>query len=124
MYSIQKDWHEFRVFLPDLHTWLAENGGSGYAGLSANSSLQIHFEEQPGYEIEGAIDAMWDSLTEEDEEARWAHYADLNAAEADAREAILTADWGDMIPAERKLAMSRALSESDREAILLKYPQS
>ena len=124
MFNIEKDLKEFRVYLPDFHAWLAENAGSGYLGLSEDVNLRIHFEEQPGYEIEGAIDAMWDSLTEEEEEARWAHFDDLNAAEADAREAILTADWGDMIPAERKLAMSRALSNLDREAILVKYPQS
>jgi hypothetical protein len=124
MYTIQKDWKEYRVFLPDLNTWLEDNAGLGYLGMIADANLRIHFEEQPGYEVEGAIDAMWDSLTEEEEAARWAHYDDLNAAEADAKEAILTADWDDMIVAERKLAMSRALTALDREALLVKYPQS
>jgi hypothetical protein len=123
MYNIQKDWHEFNVFLPSLHTWLEDNAGTSYCGMSADVNLRIHFEEQPGYEIEGAIDMEWDSLTEEGEAAKWAHYNDLNAAEAEARDAILTMDWNDMIAAERKIAMNRALLEADREALLVKYPQ-
>lgn len=120
MYSIQKDWKEFRVFLPALEAWLAENA-TNYSSMSADVNLRIHFTEQPGYEVEGAIDAMWDSLTEEEEAARWAHFDDLNAAEADAKEALIDLSWDDMIPAERKLAMSRALSNLDREALLIKY---
>ena len=91
--------------------------------MSANSSLQIHFEEQPGYEIEGAIDAMWDAITEVGEAAKWTHSEALASAETDARESVLTADWNDMIPAERKIAMNRALTDADKEALLVKYPQ-
>jgi hypothetical protein len=123
VYTIEKDWKEFTVDWKAMDTWLRENIGSPYVGLSANSSLQIHFEEQPGYEIEGVIDMEWDSLTEEGEAAKRAHYADLNAAEAEARDAILTMDWDNMIAAERKIAMNRALLEADRESLLVKYPQ-
>lgn len=122
-YNIEKDWHEFNVFLPDLHAWLNENAVSGYCGMSADSNLRIHFTEMPSPELEVDIDIKWDALTEEGEAAKWTHYDALSAAEAAAREAILTADWNDMIPAERKIAMGRPLDDSDREAILLKYPQ-
>jgi hypothetical protein len=120
MYSIQKDWKLYNVYLPTLHIWLTENAGSGYRGMSADLNLRIHFEEQPGYEIEGAIDMEWDSLTEEGEAAK----CDRIAAEAEARDAILNIDWGDMIVAERKIVLNRPITEDDRIALLVKYPQS
>lgn len=124
VYTIQYDWKLFSVFLPSLQVWLVENAGLGYCGMSANSSLQIHFTEEPSEGIITAVDGQWTSLTEEGEAAKWSHYDDLNAAEADAREAILTTDWDNMVPAERKLAMNRTLSAEDKEALLVKFPQS
>lgn len=123
MYNIEKSWKVYNVFLPSLHTWLQENAGVQYCGMSANSSLQIHFENDPGSEIESSVDAKWSSLTEEGELAKWSHYADLNVAEDTARNAILSLDWDAMNAAERKLAMNRPLLDADRESLLLKYPQ-
>ncbi len=124
MFSIVKEWKAFRVFLPDLHTWLADLLPGSFAGLSADSVLTLWFEEQPGYEGEGAIDAYWEDLTEEGEDAKWVVYNAKNAAVAEARTAILTADFDDLIPAERKLFMNMTLTEEDRSALLLKYPQA
>lgn len=124
MYSIVKPWHEFRVFLPSLHEWLGENAGSNFKGLSADTALTIWFEDQPGYEVEDAVEAYWGSLTEEEEDARWVVYNAKNAAVEEARTAILTADFDDLIPAERKLFMNMMLTEDDRTALLLKYPQA
>lgn len=123
MYNIEKDWKSYNVFLPSLQVWLLANAGVGYCGMSADVNLRIHFEEQPSEGIITAVDAQWTSLTEEGEGVKWSHYEDLNAAEADARDAILTADWDNMVPAERKLAMNRTLSAEDKEALLVKYPQ-
>ena len=123
MYEITYDWKLFSVFLPDLHTWLQANAGAGYCGMSADVNLRIHFTDQPSEGIITAVDGQWSGLTEEGEGVKWSHYDDLNAAEAAAREAILTTDWDTMIAAERKLAMSRTLTSEDREAILVKYPQ-
>ena len=123
MHTIQYDWKEYNVNWKAIDTWLREDIASSYVGLSANSKLELHFEEEPSAETKAAIDAMWDAITEEAEAAKWTHSEALASAETDARESVLTADWNDMIPAERKIAMNRPLSESDRESLLTKYPQ-
>ena len=91
--------------------------------MSADLNLRLHFEAEPSVEIVAAIDAYWAALTEVDEAAKWTHSEALASAETDARESVLTADWNDMIPAERKIAMNRALSAADLESLLTKYPQ-
>ena len=98
------------------------NNVSNYACTHATYECN-HFTDQPSAEIITAVDGQWSGLTEEGEGVKWSHYDDLNAAEADAREAILTTDWDNMVPAERKLAMNRTLSAEDKEALLVKFPQ-
>jgi hypothetical protein len=123
MYNIDKSWKEYRVNLKDLHSWMISNAGATYCGMSANSSLQIHFTEEPSEEIKTAIDGRWDGLTTEGETAKFSHDAALDAAVSDAMTAVLTLEWDAMIPAERKIAMNRALDTADLEALLVKYPQ-
>lgn len=124
MFSIIKEWKEYNVDLADLHTWLKANAGAGYSGSSADYVLTIWFTEEPSEEIKTAIDAYWSGLTSEGEAAKITHRQNLDLAVVAALDAIPLEDWGDMIPAERKLAMGRALTDSDREALLVKYPQS
>ena len=124
MFSIVKSWNECRVHLPTLHAWVKENVGENYKGCSADSVLTLWFEEQPGYEAEGAIAAQWEGLTEEGEAAKFKLDADRAAAATAAKEALLTADFDSLIPAERKIWMGSALSVADLEALLVKYPQA
>ena len=114
MITIQYDWKPYRVYLQDLHAWLQTNS-AGYCGMSANSKLELHFTEAPD---EAAIAAKWEELTEESEAAKWAHSEALAAAEAKAREDVLTMSWDEMSPAQRKIAMNRPLTNEDREALL------
>jgi len=124
MFSIVKNWNEYRVHLPTLHAWVKENVGENYKGMSADSVLTLWFEEQPGYEVEGAIAAQWEGLTEEGEAAKFKLDADHAAAAAAAKEALLTADFDTLIPAERKIWMNSPMSAADLDALLAKYPQA
>lgn len=124
MYSITKEWKEFRVFLPDLVDWLRDNVGQIFSGLTADYVLNIWFTDQPGYEVEGAIEAYWDDLTEEGEDAKWAVFSAQNAAVEAARQGLLTASFDDLIPAERKMLLNMLLNDDDRAALLVKYPQA
>ena len=123
MFSIIKQWQSFRIYLPDLDAWLKDLGGENYVGNSADAQFTMWFTEQPGYEAEGAVEDYWASLTEEGEYAKWALYTFRNAAVEDAREALLTAAFDDLIPAERKILLGMPLSDSDKDAILVKFPQ-
>jgi hypothetical protein len=122
MFSIIKEWKEYDVDLADLHTWLKANAGVLYTGSSADYVLTVWFSEEPSEEIKTAVDGHWNGLTSEGEAAKITHRQNLDLAVVAALDAIPLEDWADMIPAERKLAMGRTLTDSDREALLVKYP--
>jgi hypothetical protein len=122
MFSIVKNWKEYRVHLGEFSAAVKTLAGENYKGASADYSLTLWFEEDPSEEIKAGIDAAWDALTEEGEAAKFKLDADRVAAVAAAKEALLTADFADLIPAERKLWMNRELSVADLDALLVKYP--
>lgn len=125
MFSIIKEWKEgWDVDLADLHTWLQTNVGENYKGSSADYVLTLWFGEEPDGTTKTAIDSHWDGLTEEGEAAKIATRLAKDAAVQDALAAIPSLDWNDMIAAERKLIMNRNLTEDDRTALLVKYPQT
>ena len=124
MFSIVKNWKEYRVHLGEFSAAVKEIVGENYKGASADYALTLWFEEELSVEVMAAIDAAWDALTEEAEAAKFKLDADRAAAVAAAKEGLLTADFADLIPAERKLWMNSQLSEADLDAILAKYPQA
>jgi hypothetical protein len=124
MFSIVKNWKEYRVYLGEFSAVVKDIAGENYKGMSADYKMTLWFEEEPSAENISAIDAAWEALTEEAEAAKFKLDADRAAAVAAAKEALLTADFADLIPAERKIWMNVALSDADRDAILAKYPQA
>jgi hypothetical protein len=122
MFSIVKEWKPFRIHLGELHAWLKEYAGENYKGLTADYTLTLWFEDQVGYELEGAIDDCWEAVTEETESAKFRLDADREAAVAAARAALLTASFDELIPAERKLCLNLALTNADKDTLLVKYP--
>jgi cytochrome c556 len=124
MFSLIKDWKEYRVHLGEFSAAVKALAGENYKGMSADYKMTLWFEEEPSAEITTAIDAAWEALTEEAEAAKFKLDADRAAAVAAAKEALLTADFADLIPAERKIWMNRELTVQDLDAILLKFPQA
>ena len=123
MYSIVKEWKSYKVHLPVLEAWFKANAGEGYKGNSADVVLTLWFDNEPSVEIKSAVDAQWDSLTEEGEAAKILLYENRNKVVEAAKAALLTATFDSLIPAERKLLMNVALTDDDRDALLVKYPQ-
>lgn len=123
MFSIVKEWESYRVHLGEFCAAVKEIAGDNYKGASADYVLTLWFEEAPSEEVAAAIDASWEALTEEGEAAKFKLDADREAAVAAAREALLTADFDSLIPAERKLWMNAALTAEDKDALISKYPQ-
>ena len=118
-----KEWKEFRVYLPDLRSQIQEIAGECFNGFSADHALTLWFTEEPSGSDITSIDSHWDALTELGETAKWTLYDNRLAAVEDARIGLLTASFNDLIPAERKLLLGLPLSDDDKDAILVKFPQ-
>ena len=69
MFTLDLQWKEFNVSLEAVKTWLDANVEIPSVGTSANSVFQIHFESEPSQSDKDAIQAYWDGLTEESDEA-------------------------------------------------------
>jgi hypothetical protein len=123
MYSIQKEWKSYRVYLPDLASWLTTNIGENYKGLSADYALTMWFEEEPTEQQKTDLTSSWDALTEEGEAAKWTLFDNRNAAVEAARTGLLTAAFDDLIAAERKIMLGMLLTDADKDALLVKFPQ-
>lgn len=124
MYTKKLEWKSFKVYLPEIHAWAKMECGPEYAGMSANSVLELHFVEEPTQEILDKIEQKWDSLAEEAEAAKFDFDAKAERAIQAAKEAILIADFSQMTPAERKIWMNQPLSDDDKSALVAKYPNA
>jgi hypothetical protein len=123
MFSVIKSWKSYRVHLGEFSAAVKDIAGENYKGSSADYALTLWFGSEPGEELTGIISEMWDALTEEGEAAKFKLDADREAAVAAAREALLTADFDTLIPAERKIWMNAPLTVEDKDALLVKFPQ-
>lgn len=123
MFAIVKEWQSFQIHLPVLEAWLKANAGEHYTGNSADISFTMWFSEEPSEGIKSAITAQWESLTEQGEAAKITLYENRNKAVEDAKVALLTALFDDLIVAERKLILNLPLTTDDLDALLVKYPQ-
>ena len=64
VYTHSLEWREFNVSLEAATTWLRANT-TDFVGLSADSSLKVHFTSVPSDEVKAAIDAYWAALTDD-----------------------------------------------------------
>ncbi len=68
MFAIKLSWKEFSVDLRALDAKMRLDYPS-YVGNQAHSDLELWFSEELSQEDQDAIQAYWDALTEESEEA-------------------------------------------------------
>lgn len=69
MFNLDLPWKEFNVALEKVGAWLDANIETECVGLSANYSLQIHFQAEPSQEEKEAILEYWEGIDEESDEA-------------------------------------------------------
>lgn len=125
MFSIVKEWKSYRIHIGEFHTVVKGIAGENYKGCSADAVLlSLWFDDEPSGEIIGSISSQWEGLTEGGEAAKWTLYDNRNLAIEDARTSLLTASFDDLIAAERKLLLGMVLTDDDKDALLLKYPQA
>lgn len=91
MATIVLSWKEFNLDLNAVETWLRANAGEAYTGSSGVGEgstthapgLHLNFSEDPSQEVKDAINAYWDSLeADSDEAAAYKSQEDRSADEA------------------------------------------
>lgn len=107
-YSMRLDWKEFNLDLNAVEAWMRANAGEQYCGNQAHSCLELWFLEEPSQESKDAIEAYWDALTEESEEAT------AYESNEERQEAIAALKAS----AKAKLIAGTPLSEAEATAIL------
>lgn len=130
MYSIQYEWkrdeegNSWKLDLPSFESWLRENAGEKYVGNSADSVLTLWFSEEPSEDVKELVHLMWENTLPEDEAPKIKLANDRELAVAKAKIEIVNQNWNQLISAERKIVLNQALSDSDKDALLVKYPQA
>lgn len=93
MYSIILEWKEFSVDLRAIETWLRAESDL-YSGSVAADKFTLYFSDEPSEEIKEAIQAKWDELEEDSDEAvsyqsQAAIRADVEAKKASAKAKLI-----------------------------------
>lgn len=113
-YSIELEWKEHNVNLDAVHSWMQENAGEQYCGMSSHSKLVVHFKEKPSSEEEQACRDYWEGLDEESEEAgSYASAEDIKAASDAMRAGLVSKTWDQMSAAERKMVLGLPVSRQE-----------
>jgi len=106
MYKLELPWKQFNVDIRAVDAQLRLDYAS-YAGSQASYTLELWFNEEPSEQDKTDIQAMWDGITEESEEAQ------SYESQAD----IETARLAKVASARAKLA-ALGLTEDELKAIL------
>lgn len=67
-HTMELSWKDHSVDLEAFEEWARENCGDQYCGNSADSSLKLHFLEEPSQEMKDAINAKWAELDDKEHE--------------------------------------------------------
>lgn len=81
MFTLDLQWKEFNISLPKIREWVDANISAPCVGISANSKLEIHFSEEPSQADKDALQAYWEALDENSDEAQ--EYVSMQAILAD-----------------------------------------
>jgi hypothetical protein len=99
MITLDLNWKTFNISLPKLREWIDANIATPCVGISANSKLQIHFEQEPEELDKNALLSYYEALDEESIEATSyltkeqelaAQQAELQAKKDSAKAKLLT----------------------------------
>jgi hypothetical protein len=98
MITLDLNWKQFNVSLSKIREWVDANITTPCVGISANSKLQIHFEQEPEELDKNALLSYYEAIDEESIEAtsyqtreqeEAARQADLQAKQNSARAKLL-----------------------------------
>lgn len=95
-HDIVYSWKDFRIHLPSLHEWMKSNAPK-YVGASANTSLILHFSEEPSQQTKDRIQMYFDAAKEESESEKRALDETRQKAKKMAIDAIPSMLWLSLI---------------------------
>lgn len=121
--SIKLEWKPFKAHLPELESWMRSNFPT-YVGNSADACLTLWFSEEPDQDTKDLVAMQWDSLVDVDEAAKVQLLQDRETAVIAAKENIVNLTWNQLTIAERKIILNQPLTDADKDALLVKYPQA
>lgn len=114
MQKLELQWREFNVDLEAVEAKMKTDYPESYKGNQSGLCLELWFDELPSQEDCEAIQAWWDALTAESDEAvSYRSQAQIQAAIAQIKEGIPEKTWNTMITIERRLQMGLPVSKND-----------
>jgi hypothetical protein len=69
MFTLDLNWKTFNISLPKLREWIDANIETPCVGISANSKLQIHFEQEPEEVDKNDLLSYYEAIDEDSIEA-------------------------------------------------------
>lgn len=113
MYSIRFEWKSFNLNLGLIDAYLKSQIADLYAGNSADTGLTMWFTGEPTDEQKVSVQAYWDSITEESDEANYVSSSQITARIAELKDGLTSKSWDEMSIAERKLVTSQNVSNTE-----------
>lgn len=114
MYTYNLSWKNFNVDLDAVSVWLSNNAGLSYCGISANSSFQIHFNEEPSQQIKNDIEDYWDAIDSNSQEAlSYVSQQDILEEIDTIKIDALSKTYDQLSAAQKKLLMGLTPTRSD-----------
>lgn len=115
MFSVRLEWKPFNINIGHIEEQvrsLCKNGE--FVGSSADSALTLWFNCELAPEDVAALQAGWDALDENSEEAlSYVSAADLMKRMEEMKEAMIEKSWDEMSLVERKLMLGRAVTRNE-----------
>lgn len=69
MFTLDLNWKQINISLPKLREWIDANIETSCVGISANTKLQIHFEQEPSEVDKNDLLSYYEAIDEESVEA-------------------------------------------------------
>src|SRR6185369_10189261 len=105
MQKLELQWREFNVDLEAVDAKLRAEQPS-YKGNQASGRLELWFEELPSQEDCEALQAWWNDLTAESDEAvSYRSAAQIEAAIQSAKAGIPAKTWNQLVTVERQMVL-------------------
>jgi hypothetical protein len=70
MFNLELQWKQFNINLDKVQIWIKSNIETELIGISANSSIQLHFAAKPSEEEIEEINEYWNKLKKSSSEAK------------------------------------------------------
>jgi len=110
MFEIKLEYKEYNVGIDKFWAWVKQQTQL-CCGISANSSIQIHFTEKPSDEIIATIQEKWNTLIETD--FPYISQTQVKEAIEAIKQSLLTKDMATWTALDRKVFMNMEVTNTE-----------